>query len=104
MNDIHIPIGTGDHVLDLMLGRPKNRARIILKSVPESDYILVTVVDDLEVVAEHRKVTPEDFRRFGHILDEMEKELLDRKERINPVSSQVGYLVDDHGIKTRVFG
>lgn len=101
---MHVPIGTGDHVIDLMLNRAKEKPQVSLKCLPETGSILVTMMDDMMVVATHRTIFPEEFKHFGHVLDEMEKELLDRKEQLGPVTSQIGYFVDEHGTKTRVFG
>lgn len=70
---IHIPIGTGDHLLELLMNRQKEKPRVTIECEPSNRYLTVTMTDGRKHLAKYVHV--ENFEVFGMILKEMDREI-----------------------------
>lgn len=75
-NRIRVPIGTGDHLIELLMNRPKDLPRVTIECEPQSRqtrYLTVRMVHEGKRLEKYVHI--ENFEIFGTILKEMDREI-----------------------------
>ena len=73
---VHIPIGTGDHIINLLMNRTKDQPRVTLEFEPQ--FVpghCLTVSMSYGHKHLRKYVHAENFEIFGTILKEMDREI-----------------------------
>lgn len=79
---IHIPIGTGDHLIEILMNRTEDQPRVTIEFEPQTVRDRCLTVK-LSHGRKHLKklVHVENFEIFGTVLREMDREIMDMEER-----------------------
>ena len=77
----HIPIGTGDHIINLLMNRTKDQPRVTLEFEPQTvpgRFLTVKMSQGRKHLRMY--VHAENFEFFGTILKEMDQKIMETEE------------------------